>query len=78
MPKIRITTTAHVTSSDPAYEATAMQSVDDGGTWTPVLRDDEPERPMELVAGDADRARARMLTALDKKFGADGYELDES
>ena len=76
MTKIQITITANASGNDPAYEATGMQSFDDGRTWTPVLRDDEPDRPMEPVVGDRDRALARMVTALNNKFGADGYQLD--
>ena len=79
MPKIQISVQAHVSlgDTDPVYEATAMQSDDEGNTWMPVHHDDDTERPIEAVAGDRDAARARMATALGNKFGGDGWELDD-
>ena len=78
MPKIRISVNAAVSvgDTDPVYEASAMQSLDDGNTWTEVVGDDS-KTPIETAAGSKDTARARMVTALNRKFGEDGWELDE-
>ena len=69
-PQIRITLESVPSANEPGFSADVRKLVD--GSWEPVLVNDKPLQPTHSTK---DGARRRALTALDKLYGENGYDL---